>query len=120
LSERILRYFSKERPATPCLVVDTEHLKKNYGKLKYYFENFDVFYAVKANPGTPVIKTLGKLGSYFDIASVQEMELCMAAGIKTNRMSYGNTIKKERDIKRAMNLSFFGNLAHRRTKTGNC
>jgi ornithine decarboxylase len=44
------------------------------------------------------------MGSCFDAASVHEMEMVLAAGATADRISYGNTIKKERDIARAFEL----------------
>jgi ornithine decarboxylase len=42
-----------------------------------------------------------QLGSCFDTASVAEIEMVLAAGATPDRISFGNTIKKERDIARA-------------------
>src|SRR5690606_23549825 len=39
--------------------------------------------------------------SNFDTASVAEIEMALNAGATPDRISYGNTIKKERDIARA-------------------
>jgi ornithine decarboxylase len=44
------------------------------------------------------------MGSSFDCASVNEIEMAMDAGATADRISYGNTIKKERDIERAFGL----------------
>jgi ornithine decarboxylase len=63
-----------------------------------------VFYAVKANPAPELLSLLVSLGSCFDTASVPEIELVLAAGATADRISYGNTIKKERDIARAFAL----------------
>ena len=63
-----------------------------------------MFYAVKANPAPEVLSLLAKLGSCFDTASVAEIEMVLAAGATPDRISYGNTIKKERDIARAYAL----------------
>ena len=60
-----------------------------------------VFYAVKANPAPEVLSLLASLGSCFDCASVQEIQMALAAGATPDRISFGNTIKKERDIARA-------------------
>ena len=60
-----------------------------------------VFYAVKANPAPEVLSLLASLGSCFDTASVAEIEMALAAGATPDRISFGNTIKKERDIARA-------------------
>jgi len=48
-----------------------------------------------------VLSLLASLGSCFDTASVAEIEMALAAGASAERISYGNTIKKERDIARA-------------------
>jgi ornithine decarboxylase len=59
---------------------------------------------VKANPAPELLSLLVSLGSCFDTASVAEIELVLAAGATADRISYGNTIKKERDIARAFAL----------------
>src|SRR5207237_5122685 len=61
-------------------------------------------YAVKANPAPEVLSLLASLGSCFDTATVAEIEMALAAGATPDRISYGNTIKKERDIARAFAL----------------
>jgi len=63
-----------------------------------------IFYAVKANPAPEILDLLASLGSSFDAASVPEIEMVLATGAEPNRISYGNTIKKERDILRAHQL----------------
>jgi ornithine decarboxylase len=45
-----------------------------------------------------VLQLLASLGSNFDCASVAEIDMALAAGATPDRISYGNTIKKERDI----------------------
>jgi ornithine decarboxylase len=57
-----------------------------------------VFYAVKANPDPAILKLLASLGSCFDTASIGEVDMALAAGATADRISFGNTIKKERDI----------------------
>src|SRR5437763_46569 len=44
------------------------------------------------------------MGSCFDTASVAEIDMALAAGATPDRISFGNTIKKERDIARAHQL----------------
>src|SRR4029077_11148251 len=63
-----------------------------------------VFYAVKANPAPEVLKLLAELGSCFDVASVSETRAVLAAGCTAERISYGNTIKKESEIAAAFAL----------------
>ena len=63
-----------------------------------------VFYAVKANPAAEILSLLAGLGSCFDTASLTEIEQALAAGATPDRISFGNTIKKEKDIARAYAL----------------
>jgi ornithine decarboxylase len=53
---------------------------------------------VKANPAKPILERLAMLGSSFDVASPGEIDMCLAVGIDPERISYGNTIKKRRDV----------------------
>lgn len=86
---------------TPFVVVDTEVVAQRYDALKAALPMADLFYAVKANPGRPVLDTLIARGSSFDVASVGEIDLCMEAGVPADRISYGNTIKKRAHVEYA-------------------
>src|ERR1700750_1728980 len=88
----------------PCLVVDLDVVRDNYQAFAKSLPDTRVFYAVKANPAPEVLSLLAGLGSCFDTASVAEIEMALAAGASPDRISYGNTIKKERDIARAYAL----------------
>jgi len=88
----------------PCLVVDLDVVRENYLAFAKALPDSRVFYAVKANPAPEVLSLLATLGSCFDTASVPEIEMVLAAGTTPDRISYGNTIKKERDIARAYAL----------------
>jgi ornithine decarboxylase len=92
------------RDAGPCLVVDLDVVRDNYRNFARALPDTRVFYAVKANPAPEVLALLASLGSCFDTASVAEIELALAAGATPDRISFGNTIKKERDIARAHEL----------------
>src|SRR5262249_28297445 len=63
-----------------------------------------VYYAVKANPAPEILKLLVGLGCCFDVASVNETEAVLAAGATADRISYGNTVKKESEIATAFKL----------------
>src|ERR1700758_294961 len=105
MTERIrefLRTRRSEGPDTePCLVVDLEIVRENYQSFAKALPDSRVFYAVKANPAPELLALLVSLGSCFDTASVAEIEMALAAGASPDRISFGNTIKKERDIARA-------------------
>lgn len=83
---------------TPFLVLDLDVIKSNYEALRTNFPYARPYYAVKACPDDRVVSTLRDLGSSFDIASRWELDQLLALDVSPDRMSYGNTIKKERDI----------------------
>ena len=88
----------------PVLVVDLDVVRTNYQNFAKALPDTRVFYAVKANPSPEVLALLASMGSCFDTASVAEIEMALAAGATADRVSYGNTIKKERDIAKAFAL----------------
>jgi ornithine decarboxylase len=88
----------------PCLVLDLDVVRDNYTAFNKALPDTRIFYAVKANPDAQVLSLLASLGSCFDTASVVEIEQVLAAGATPDRISFGNTIKKERDIARAYAL----------------
>lgn len=94
--EKVKR-FSKTKK-TPFLIIDKQKIERNYEELQKHLPYAKIYYAVKANPENEVIKILDKKGSNFDIATIYEMEQLLELGIPANKMSYGNTIKKEEDI----------------------
>src|SRR5258708_10186109 len=104
MTERIHEFLRCRKDDGPCLVVDLEVVRGNYRSFANALPDTRVFYAVKANPSPQVLALLAGLGSCFDIASIAEIEMVLAAGATPDRISYGNTIKKERDIARAFEL----------------
>jgi ornithine decarboxylase len=98
MTDRIARFLAEMEPPTPCLVVDLDVVEEAYLTLHQVLPLARIFYAVKANPAAPILDRLTGLGSSFDTASRGEIELCLAAGATPDRISFGNTIKKERDI----------------------
>jgi ornithine decarboxylase len=101
MTERVREFLRNRREEGPCLVVDLDVVRDNYQAFAKALPDTRVFYAVKANPAPEVLSLLAQLGSCFDTASVAEIELVLAAGATADRISFGNTIKKERDIARA-------------------
>jgi ornithine decarboxylase len=79
-------------------VVDLDVIADSYRKLRKFLPLAQVFYAVKANPEPAIVAMLNQLGSSFDTASRGEIDLVLDHGAKAERVSFGNTIKKQRDI----------------------
>ena len=88
-----------DKQETPFVVIDTAMISQAYDDLRAGFEFAKVYYAVKANPAVEIIDLLKDKGSSFDIASIYELDKVMDRGVSADRISYGNTIKKSKDIR---------------------
>ena len=104
MTTRVREFLRNRRDDGPCLVVDLDVVRDNYLAFAKALPDTRIFYAVKANPAPEVLSLLVSLESCFDTASAPEIEMVLEAGASPDRISYGNTIKKERDIARAYAL----------------
>ena len=93
--EEILRSGEEE---TPFLLVDLDIVRDRFERLTRALPDVAIHYAVKANPAPEVLTLLNDLGSSFDVASPGEIVRCLGVGVDPSRLSYGSTIKKQRDI----------------------
>ena len=103
-TQRIIDFLATRRPDGPCLVLDLDVVADNFRAFERALPSSKIYYAIKANPAPEILRMLAQMGSSFDAASVAEVELAMNAGAPAGRISFGNTIKKERDIARAYHL----------------
>jgi ornithine decarboxylase len=101
MSDRIIDFLRTRRDEGPRLIIDLDVVRQNFLAFTKAMPDSRIFYAVKANPAPEILEMLAKLGSCFDTASIGEIEMALAAGATADRLSFGNTIKKERDIARA-------------------
>ncbi|MBA3010456.1 MAG: type III PLP-dependent enzyme [Proteobacteria bacterium] len=95
--ERI-RTFSDDKE-TPFLVIDTATIIDRLEKLITAFPYASIYYAVKANPAIEILTMLRDKNVNFDIASVYELDRVLSLGISPDKISYGNTIKKSKDVR---------------------
>ncbi|MDT8427395.1 MAG: type III PLP-dependent enzyme [Pseudomonadales bacterium] len=84
---------------TPFVVIDTQTVAFHYDTLVEHFPYASVYYAVKANPAIEILTLLRDKGANFDVASIYELDKLLSLDIATERCSFGNTIKKSRDIR---------------------
>ncbi|NDV00719.1 type III PLP-dependent enzyme [Pseudoroseicyclus tamaricis] len=82
----------------PTLILDIDRVEEQYRGLKAGLGRAHIHYAVKANPQREVLERLIALGSHFDAASKGEVELCLSLGAQPHQVSFGNTVKRARDI----------------------
>jgi len=104
MTARIREFLKKRTDEGPCLVLDLDVVRDNYLGFAKALPDTRVFYAVKANPAPEILRLLTELGSSFDVASINETERVLTAGCPAERISYGNTIKKESEIAAAYRL----------------
>lgn len=95
---RIESYIAAHDFDHPTLVLDVDRVEAQYHALKAGLGRANIHYAVKANPERAIIERLVALGSHFDAASRGEIELCLALGAAPETISFGNTVKRSRDI----------------------
>ncbi|GAB5471825.1 MAG: type III PLP-dependent enzyme [Rhodospirillales bacterium] len=98
VTPRMSDFLDRMQPETPCLVIDSQVVERNYLELAAGLDPAVIYYAVKANPEPAVLRLLDRLGANFDVASRGEIDICMELGISAERLSFGNTIKKAADI----------------------
>ena len=83
----------------PTLVVHRDTVAQQYRALKSGLGRADIHYAVKANPAPEILTLLRDKGSKFDVASIYELDKLLGLDVSADRCSYGNTIKKSKDIR---------------------
>ncbi|MCC7283582.1 MAG: type III PLP-dependent enzyme, partial [Acetobacteraceae bacterium] len=77
MTPRIARFLADHDVVTPALVFDLDRVETNYRAIKAAMPHAAVHYAVKANPAPQILGRLVGLGSHFDAASIEEVELCL-------------------------------------------
>ncbi|TCO56541.1 ornithine decarboxylase [Actinocrispum wychmicini] len=96
--ERGRAFLDDRRPPTPCLVIDLDTVRESHTRLREALPEARLYYAVKANPAPEIVRQLARAGAGFDVAGREEIELCLDQGARPETISYGNTVKKARDV----------------------
>ena len=97
-----LKQFA-DKIETPFVVTDKRLIDRHYNDLTDNFPYAKIYYAIKANPAVEIIELLRDRGACFDIASIYELDKVLGTGVTPDRCSYGNTIKKSKDVRYAFN-----------------
>tara|TARA_A100001011_G_scaffold182780_1_gene191658 strand:+ start:5128 stop:6261 length:1134 start_codon:yes stop_codon:yes gene_type:complete len=104
LTKKCINWLNKNTSPSPKLVYDLAEIKKNLLAFTELFRGVKPYYAVKANPNTKILELLRELDSNFDCASFSEVKKCINLNISPKKISFGNTIKKSEEIKKAFKL----------------
>ena len=86
---------------TPFFVFDLDRIRLQHQMVKDALQGFEIFYALKANPALPIVKTLAGEGCSFEIASYFELEKLMGAGVDAASVLYSNPVKPPDHIEAA-------------------
>ncbi len=89
-----IKKFSQDKE-TPFLIVNLRKIEQSYEDLVESMPFAKIHYAIKANPMDEVVLTLKNKGSNLDVATVYELDQVLRLGVEPEKISYGNTIKKE-------------------------
>jgi diaminopimelate decarboxylase len=92
---------------TPAYVVVEDDLRARAGRfrdgLAARHDDFDVLFASKAFPCTPVYRVLAEEGLACDVASGGELALALAAGFDPNRTYMHGNAKSSAELREALN-----------------
>ena len=98
--ENLIRQTLKKH-TSPIMLIRKSVLTKQYRRFRSQLPKVTPYYAIKANPYPEVIRTFLKLGSHFDVASANEMNLVLSLGASPQKIIFANTIKSIEDIQEA-------------------
>ena len=75
-SDRITTFLADNPDLeTPFVVVDLQIVADRYRQLASALPMADIFYAIKAKPAPEILRLLVSLGSRFDVASPNEVDM---------------------------------------------
>lgn len=83
---------------TPCYVYDKSVIKANVDRLRHYFPDISLHYAIKANPYSPLVCYISELVNGLDVASGQELAIALAASTDAKNISFAGPGKSEKEL----------------------
>jgi Diaminopimelate decarboxylase len=91
--------------ALPCFAYRLDMARERYARLRAALpERAILAYAVKANPGRPLVATFAKAGASFDCASIGELKLARSLGVGGSRLLFAGPGKTTEEIALALNM----------------
>ena len=92
------------RFGSQLLVLDCDVLRRQYRALAAALPGVDLHYALKPLPEPAVVEALAAEGAWFDLATSGEVELVRRAGIPASRCIHTHPIKRDADIRAALDF----------------
>lgn len=107
LSDDVLAHVA-QAVGTPAFVYDAECLRSGVARLRHELPGVDFFYSLKANPNLSIVKLLaghdGASAMGAEVCSLFEIETCLAAGVRPERMIMVGPAKSDQELARAVGL----------------
>lgn len=90
---------------TPCYVYDAADARARFHELKQLLpEGTDIYYSLKANPNTALVRALVAEGAGCEVVSLAELEAALAAGCNRRRLIVVGPAKGEAEIERCLEV----------------
>lgn len=91
---------------TPLYVYSESRIRENYSRafnaFKNAYNNFRLFYAIKANNNLAIVNILRQEGSGFDVSCPAEIELALMAGAKPDEILYSGVYHRNEELEFAL------------------
>jgi ornithine decarboxylase len=87
---------------SPLLIIDCARVRAQYRKLRRALPKVALHYALKPLPHPAVVRTVVEVGGSLDLATTGEVQLAAALGVDPARCIHTHPIKRERDIRNAL------------------
>ena len=92
--------------ATPLFLYDAGVMVKKLEQLRaIYPERFELFYSIKANPNSEILKLFLARGCGLEVASGGELNQALAAGCSPNRLIFAGPGKTQDELQAALDAS---------------
>ena len=85
----------------PVLVISKKQLRGNVARFRSAMPNVRPHYAVKANPNKEVLQEVLSAGSFFEVASISEIDLMLDLNVDMETVLYSNPVKSVSSIRHA-------------------
>ena len=92
------RLLAEDDLHAPFMAVDAEVVTDRYLRLAVALPDVRLHYTVRTNPAPEVLEGLARLGASFEVTSVDEVDLCLAAGADPSRILFAASIRTKRDV----------------------
>ena len=87
---------------TPCYVYDKAVINANVERLRHYFPDISLHYAIKANPLPSLVSHVATLVDGLDVASGQELATALATSMGTDNLSFAGPGKSIKELTMAL------------------